>query len=215
MTCHIQLKDLALTYRWRDFKKEIFRDLDLCIPKGAFVTISGANGSGKSSLIKLILGLETPSKGDVLINDVPVLPGHPTAVRDHEIAYLSQQIEDMFFSETVDEELNYGADPHRDFEIENRLGISALLHRRVETLSGGEKQSLALVQFMLCDAPILLLDEPSSYLDDERSAILKNYLKDAHAKGKTIIHITQYAAEGKWGTHHIDLDAESIKMVVL
>jgi len=68
MACHIKLDNLALTYRWKAFQKNIFQDLNLCIPHGAFVTIKGGNGSGKSSLIRLILGLAAPDAGEITIN---------------------------------------------------------------------------------------------------------------------------------------------------
>jgi len=212
MACHIQLKDLALTYRWRNFKKDIFVDLNLCIPKGSFTTIVGHNGSGKSSLIKLILGLEAPQHGEIRINNELVHPGFPEAVKRNGIAYLSQQIEDVFFSETVIEELNYEGDQDNRAHILSEVGLSDLLHREVESLSGGEKQSLAIAQFILRDAPVLILDEPSSYLDQERAIILKNYLADSHAGGKTILHVTQFAGEREWGTHLIDLNTDPIEV---
>ncbi len=65
---------------------------------------------------------------------------------------------------------------------------------------------MALAQFMVQQAPLLILDEPSSYLDQGRATLLKNYLLKAQSKGKTILHVTQYPAEISWGTHVIDLD---------
>ncbi len=213
MRCHIQVKNLALTYRWKSFQKTIFEGLNLCIPPGVFVTLIGSNGSGKSSLIKLILGLETPQSGEIMINDERVRFGYPEALRKNQIAYLSQQIEDLFFSETVAEELNYAGDHLSDPEFRDiiqSLGLTALMDRNVESLSGGERQSLALAQFMTQDAPLLILDEPSSYLDLGKAELLKEFLAKAHLSGKTILHITQFNSEKKWGTHAIDLDETDV-----
>jgi ABC-type multidrug transport system ATPase subunit len=218
MQCHIQVKNLALTYRWKSFQKTIYEDLNLCIPKGAFVTIFGSNGSGKSSLIKLILGLETPQSGEVLINDQPVRFGYPEALKHNRISYLSQQIEDLFFSETVGEELQYQGSniTAPDFqEIILSLGLESFLNRKVESLSGGEKQALALAQFMSQDAPLLLLDEPSSYLDQGKAALLKEFLLKANRSGKTILHVTQFDSELDWGSHKIDLDNPTVELAVL
>ncbi|MBT5314421.1 MAG: ABC transporter ATP-binding protein [Candidatus Marinimicrobia bacterium] len=218
MTCHIQVNNLALSYRWKEFKKYIFADLNLCIPTGVFVTLVGGNGSGKSSLVKLIMGLATPQIGEVLINDESVRPGYPDAVRQNRIAYLSQQIEDLFFSETVAEELNYHRTALADLatrQIIESLGLETFLDRRVESLSGGERQSLALAQFMMQDAPLLILDEPSSYLDQGKATILKSFLEESHKKGKTILHVTQFDSEIKWGTHVIDLDEPKVKLASL
>ena len=218
MQCHIQVKNLALTFRWKVFQKNIFQDLNLCIPSGTYVTLIGGNGSGKSSLVKLILGLVTPQSGEVLLNDKIVRSGYPEAVKTNQISYLSQQIEDLFFSETVAEELSYQmdnlSDPHIQ-DIIQTLGLDLLMERSVESLSGGERQSLALAQFMLLDAPLLILDEPSSYLDQSKASVLKAFLEKAHQAGKTILHVTQFASELKWGTHVIDLDAPTVSLAAL
>lgn len=218
MQCHIQIKNLALAYRWKSFQKSIFEDLNLCIPTGAFVTIFGSNGSGKSSLVKLILGLETPQTGTVLINTEKVKFGYPEALKKSDVSYLSQQIEDLFFSDTVAEELLYDANQSHDpefSEISQALGLEILMDRHIESLSGGERQALALAQFMTKDAPLLILDEPSSYLDQGKAALLRTFLKKAHQSGKTILHITQFASECKWGSHSIDLDNPIISIAAL
>ena len=208
MDCHIQVRDLALSYRWKTFTKTIFKNLNLCIERGSFITITGGNGSGKSSLIKLILGLVQPEAGELLLEGIPVRAGFPEAVRKHQIAYLAQQIEDLFFANTVREELAYATEIplKRQEQYLGELGLDQFMDRTIESLSGGERQGLALAQFMTHDAPLLLLDEPSSYLDQSRASRLQEFLTQAHNSGKTILHVTQYAQEVKWGTHLIDLD---------
>ncbi|MBC8375499.1 MAG: ABC transporter ATP-binding protein [FCB group bacterium] len=218
MSCHIQVKNLALTYRWKTYQKVIFQDLNLCISSASFVTIIGGNGSGKSSLVKLILGLVKPDSGEVLLNDKIVRPGYPEAIKTNRLAYLTQQIEDLFFSETVAEELSYGGDGLGSpdmLDILQTLGLDTLMNRSVDSLSGGERQSLALAQFMLQDAPLLILDEPSSYLDQTKAALLKTFLVKAHQAGKTVIHVTQFTSELSWGTHVIDLDQSDVHLVAL
>ncbi|NQT63746.1 MAG: ABC transporter ATP-binding protein [Candidatus Marinimicrobia bacterium] len=218
MPCHIQVKNLALSYRWKAFQKTIFQDLNLCIPSGSFVTIIGGNGSGKSSLIKIILGLVKPESGEILLNDKIVRAGYPEAIKSKRIAYLTQQIEDLFFSESVAEELSYqddGLGKPDMLNILQTLGLNTLMNRSVESLSGGERQSLALAQFMLQDAPLLILDEPSSYLDQTKASILKAFLDKAHQAGKTVLHVTQFSSELTWGTHVIDLDQTKVHLAAL
>jgi len=217
MECHIRVRELSLSYRWKNYEKSIFNDLNLCIPQGSFTTIIGANGSGKSSLIKLMLGLISPKKGEIMIDGEVVDFGYPRSVREHSIAYLAQRIEELFYADTVLEELSYN---QITLNTENRqvfgtLGLDHLLDRVVDSLSGGEKQGLALAQFMMSPATLLLLDEPSSYLDGGRAAILKDYLDQAHKEGKTILHVSQYSAEIGWGTHFIDLSRLLPEVVVL
>ncbi|MCF6238617.1 MAG: energy-coupling factor ABC transporter ATP-binding protein [Candidatus Marinimicrobia bacterium] len=217
MPCHIRIKDLALSYCWKNYEKKIFQDLNLGIEQGSFVTITGGNGSGKSSLIKLILGLISPGKGTVELAGSPVKAGFPTAVRHHQIAYLAQQIEELFFAETVREELAYNTENQAgiaDLYL-TELGLTHLLDRTIESLSGGERQSVALAQFMTHEAPLLLLDEPSSYQDQHRANLLKKYLKDAQMAGKTVLHVSQYQAEIHWGSHFIDLDEDQPRLILL
>lgn len=215
MQCHIKVSDLALTYSWNTYQKTIFEDLNLCIPKGSFVTLIGGNGSGKSSLVKLILGLIKPDRGNVLIMNRKVRPGFPEDVRNGQIAYLSQQIEDLFFSETVAEELHYSfteAQDNTSAEFTRSLGLNQLMGRTVESLSGGERQSLALAQFVNTPASLFVMDEPSSYLDQARTALLKARLKQEHGAGKTILHVSQFEAELEWGTHVIDLNEHPVSL---
>lgn len=213
MACHIKLENLAFTYRWKAYQKHIFKDLTLCVTPGSFVTIVGGNGSGKSSLLRMILGLLAPDSGKIFLNGDIVRPGYPEAVRKNQIAYLSQQIEELFFSETVREEISYGSDTQNSSGVYSackKLGIDDLLDRKVENLSGGERQSLALAQFMDVDASLLILDEPSSYLDRGKADILREYLQVAHHSGKTILHVTQFEKEVAWGSHVIDLNLKDI-----
>jgi|GEM_PF-1827296 len=217
MDCPIQVRGLSLSYRWKNYEKSIFQDLNLCFPRGSFVTIQGGNGSGKSSLLKLILGLIYPQSGDVLIEGLPVNFGYPQAVREHTIAYLAQRIDQFFYADTVLEELSYNQIELNDENTKylHELGLDHLLERAMQNLSGGEKQGLALAQFMMSPASILILDEPSSYLDEERASILRQFLDEAHTKGKTIIYVTQYPLERDWGTHSLDLDSSNSEIVAL
>ena len=218
MTCHIELKHLALSFSWKTYPKQIFQDLNLCIDQGSYVTIIGANGSGKSSLVKLLLGLIPPDEGDVIIHGEPVKPGYPDGVRQGRLSYLSQQIEELFFADTVREELTHKQSITLEginIQYLESLGLSDHLERSIESLSGGERQALALAGFMGNRSDLLLLDEPSSYLDQDRAAVLKTYLHESQLAGKTILHVTQYPSEVQWGTHLIDLNQSDVKVVTL
>jgi len=214
---HIQVINLDLSFNWNSFSRNIFHNLNLEIEQGSFVSVTGGNGSGKSSLLKLILGLIAPEEGQVFVQGKAVLPGYPDAIQTNQLAYLAQQIEDLFLADTVIEELAYSPMPGKQEaqKILEDLGISVLLNRSIESLSGGERQALALAQFVIQDAPLLILDEPSSYLDQSRAAWLKTYLAQAHSEGKTILHVTQYPVELEWGTHIIDLDQEQPEVAKL
>ncbi len=213
----IEVHDLSLSYTWKHDSKLIFKDLNFSVGSGAFVTVVGGNGSGKSSLIKLILGLLKPDSGTILLNGKAVCPGYPTAVREGRVAYLAQQIEELFLADTVGDELLHGVDQSTESQqdVLNSLGLLSLLERPIETLSGGERQALALGQFISQEAPILILDEPSSYFDRDKAHVLHQHLVEAHTAGKTILHVTQYPAEVAWGSHVLDLNMDEPEVLSL
>jgi len=210
----IQFRQLTLNYRWESYVRSIFKDLDLCIPRGAFVSITGGNGSGKSSLLKLILGLVTPDAGEIIINGASIRPGYAEGMQENRIAYLAQRIETLFFGDTVEQELNFLSEEGAALakEILDRMELAQLRDRDIDTLSGGERQGIALVHFLASQAPLLILDEPSSYLDRQAANILELELKKVHEAGKTILHATQFDHEIRWGSHHLDLNDPSMEL---
>ena len=204
MARHIQMADITLSYHWRTYSKQIFQNLNLSIERGQFVSIIGSNGSGKSSLIKLLLGLARPDSGQIILEGEPVRYGFPSGVREGRIAYFSQEIQELFFGETVGEELAYARG--QDAGEPGIPGLDLTADRSIGTLSGGERQFLGLSEFMASTAPLLILDEPSSFLDLQHAHYLREFLLARHGRGSTILHVTQYPSEVNWGSHLIDLD---------
>ena len=211
----VQFRELSLNYRWESYARNIFTDLDLCVPRGSFVSITGSNGSGKSSFLKLIMGLTTPGAGEVIIDGQLLQHGYASSMKDKKVAYLAQRIENLFFGDTVDQELGYNesVDPARIDYLLDRLASKELKDREIATLSGGERQAIALVQFLSSTAPLLVLDEPSSYLDRSAAQVLREELESLHRSDRTIIHATQFMSEVGWGDHHLDLDSKEIELV--
>ncbi|MCF7905236.1 MAG: ATP-binding cassette domain-containing protein, partial [Candidatus Marinimicrobia bacterium] len=164
----------------------------------------------KSSLLKLIMGLIEPNSGAIIVGERQVRFGYVDGVKDGQIAYLAQQMDELFFGETVAQELSYQKEQltSEDHQLLEQLNMEHLLPRRIDTLSGGEKQGIALVQFLANSAPLLLLDEPSSYLDKQAAQVLRKALVRAHEQGRTIVHATQFKREVAWGSHVLDLDSQ-------
>ena len=149
----------------------IFDDTDFSINEGDKIGLIGVNGTGKSTLLKLVAGLETPDSGTIV-------RGRNLAIR-----YLSQN--PVFEKgETVLESIireNDGHDHVWDFESQaksmlNKLGITNH-HEVVDHLSGGQKKRVALASVLLSTADLLILDEPTNHLDSEMAEWLEDYLK--------------------------------------
>ena len=149
----------------------IFDDTDFSINEGDKIGIIGVNGTGKSTLLKLVAGLEEPDSGTIVRG------------RNLTIRYLSQN--PVFEKgETVLESIireNDGHDHVWDFESQaksmlNKLGITDH-HEVVDHLSGGQKKRVALASVLLSTADLLILDEPTNHLDSEMAEWLEDYLK--------------------------------------
>ncbi|AHF09704.1 MULTISPECIES: ABC transporter ATP-binding protein [Dehalobacter] len=163
----LALKNLSKTYIENGQSMEIFRDLNLTIESGSFVSLIGPSGSGKSTLCNLIAGIEKPDQGQILLDDQEItgMPGH--------VGYMFQK--DLLLPwRTLRENVTLGCDLRRqDKKISSVEAIKGLEHFGLldfadyypHQLSGGMKQRGALLRTILFGQPTLLLDEPFGALD--------------------------------------------------
>lgn len=144
------------------------------------LAVAGATGSGKTSLLKIIAGLITPTEGEVLFEGTRVKGPEEKLIAGHpQIAYLSQQFELLshYRVEEIAEMKNLlsKTDAETIYQV---CRIDHLLKRWTHQLSGGEKQRIALARLLIAAPKLLLLDEPYSNLDVIHKNILKNVIKD-------------------------------------
>ena len=155
---------------------------DLQIPEQGVTAIFGLSGSGKTSLINLVSGLTVPDEGFIRLNTrtlVDTETQQNVPAHQRKIGYVFQDAR-LFPHYTVKGNLRYGANnvSQADFDyIVELLGIGHLLKRYPLTLSGGEKQRVAIGRALLTDPDILLMDEPLSALDVPRKRELMGYLE--------------------------------------
>ena len=156
--------------------------VNLMVPNQGVTAIFGLSGSGKTSLINLVSGLTTPDEGFIRLNDrtlVDTETQENIPVHQRNIGYVFQDAR-LFPHYTVKGNLRYGAKnvSQADFDyIVELLGIQHLLKRYPLTLSGGEKQRVAIGRALLTDPDMLLMDEPLSALDMPRKRELMGYLE--------------------------------------
>jgi len=184
-----------VTYRYREDSEPVLRNLNLHLQPGESVCVMGANGSGKSTLAKILAGLIDVKQGRVRVE---IGDGCPMPV-----GILFQNPDNQIVSVTVEKEIAFALEnlgvPLAEMEARvtetlKRFSILHLRSRLTAELSGGEKQRVALAAVMVCRPPILVLDEPDSFLDESGKATLMEELQKLHQGNPSMIqiHITQY-----------------------
>ena len=191
-----------------DADKPLIEELTLKIRPGDKVVLLGANGCGKSSLLKLMNGLIFPESGQVSFDGVPLEKStlttrYPFARRfRQECVLLFQHPEAMLFNPTVREEIAYGPRQLGLADVETRiarwasaLGLTTLLDQAPFLLSGGQKQKVALASLLAVDPQLLLMDEPSASLDPATVGWLIDTLLDSEKTVVVSTHNLSLAAE--------------------
>jgi ABC-2 type transport system ATP-binding protein len=164
--------------------------LSVAIPKGTIYGLLGPNGAGKTSLIRMMVGILMPDQGQVYIFGQPFERRHLRA-----IGYLPEE-RGLYRTAKVGELLLYlgelkglsrSATQRKIVELAERLGIGALLHRRIEELSKGMEQKVQLLTALINDPQLLVLDEPFAGLDPLNSTLLMELLRELKRAGRTIL----------------------------
>ena len=176
-------------------EKMILEGISLSIKEGEHLTITGPSGSGKSSLLKLLAALVSPSSGQLFYQGQELGDLDPVAYR-REVSYCFQQ--PVLFGQTVRDNVAFPFeirqipfDQERVVTAWARLNLGPeFLEKPIKDLSGGEKQRVALVRNLLFEPKVLLLDEVSSRKEKKTKILLRTFLKDLHQEGVTLIEVT-------------------------
>lgn len=179
--------------------KEILHDISLNIPSGQMTALVGPSGSGKSTIAKLAAGFWDVKQGRITMGGCD-LRSIPLSQLYEQVAYVSQ--DNYLFDDTVRENIRMGRLSATDAEVEAAAyaagcdSFIADLEHGYDTrvggggahLSGGERQRIAIARAMLKDAPVILLDEATAYMDPENEALIQNAVNEL-VKNKTVIVI--------------------------
>ena len=165
----IAFQNVSFSY---DGDNPVVENLSFTIEKGETVGLIGANGAGKSTIMRLLLGLLS-GEGQITVGDLPMNRRNIPAIRQ-KVGFVLQDSDNQMFMPTVYEDMifgprNYGLGKEeaeqRVDEILSRLNLQALKHRYNHKISGGEKRMAAIAAILAMEPEVILMDEPSTALD--------------------------------------------------
>ena len=180
-------------------KMEILHGIDLEVNEGEIVAVLGPNGAGKTTLLNTIFGLTTIHAGEIRFRGQSIVGLKPYRIVRLGLGY-APQLNNVFPNMTVLENLQMGAylrgsDPDVEKDIEEVFQlfpeIARRKHQKARTLSGGERQMLAVARALMSRPKILLLDEPTTGLAPKAASILMKKIAEIRDKGVTILVVEQ------------------------
>jgi putative ABC transport system ATP-binding protein len=203
MSTILECKDLVKQYRQGETTVNALRGVDVVFNKGEFVSISGPSGSGKSTLLHIIGSLEQPTKGDVILDGVPLAQKSAQQLADlrlNRIGFVFQAynlIPVLSAAENVEfiQQLQ-GVDAKtrhaRSAELLERVGLQGLGDRKPGQLSGGQQQRVAVARALASHPAIILADEPTANLDSQNSDELLALMSQLNEESQVTIIVATH-----------------------
>ena len=197
----ITIKDLGRKYVIGAETIHALKSVSLTINKGEFVALMGPSGSGKSTLMNLLGCLDTPTKGEYILNGINVsqmTDSELAEVRNKEIGFVFQTFNLLPRSSAQDNvalPLIYAGvkkkerDTRSVLALEN-VGLGNRVHHKPNELSGGQRQRVAVARALINNPSIILADEPTGNLDTKTSYEIMDLFDQLHKKGNTIVMVT-------------------------
>ena len=184
----IELKGVSFVYQGNQSERPVLDDLNLQISRGERVGLIGPNGSGKTTLFHLLMGLLRPTQGEIVVFGKTRLQEKDFREVREKIGLLFQDADDQLFCPTVAEDvafgpLNLGKSQEEALEITRqvlkRLSLEEFENRLTYKLSGGEKRLISLATVLAMQPEVLVLDEPTTGLDEDTVEQLIHILRSS------------------------------------
>ncbi|HUO51828.1 MAG TPA: ABC transporter ATP-binding protein [Gemmatimonadaceae bacterium] len=212
----IKLEGIQKVFYTDEVETHALEDVHLEIKKGEYIAISGPSGCGKTTLLSLLGLLDTPTKGEYLLDGQPVAnldAAERARVRNRQIGFIFQAfnlIGDLTVYENVELPLTYrgmGAAERKERvnAALEKVGMSHRVKHYPAQLSGGQQQRVAVARAVAGDPAILLADEPTGNLDSTNGESVMELLRDLHRNGSTICMVTHDQRYAKHADREVDL----------
>ena len=218
----IEIKGLSKTYESGEECVLALTSLDLEIERGEFISVMGPSGSGKSTLLTILGGLNHPTEGDVVVDEIPIYKLPLERLADFRREYLGfifqsfQLIPYLTVMENVMLPLSITEKSNREQvkvaeEIIEKIGLKGKEKRLPDQLSGGEQERVAIARALVNSPPILLADEPTGNLDSKTGKEIMDLFRSLNEEGQTIVMITHNPENVSFSSRTIYLRDGTIK----
>jgi len=193
----LELKEVKKIYQQGKIKVPALRGVDLHVEEGEFTTIFGPSGSGKTTLLNMIGCLDTPTEGEIRLNDKKVSDLSRKALamtRRHNIGFVFQSYnlipvltayENVEFAIRLIDHTSALQIKEKVLKILDEVGLKGLENRRPNELSGGEKQRVAIARALVKEPKLVLADEPTANLDSKNAADVVDIMRKMNQELKT------------------------------
>ena len=210
------MKELRKSYESGDERVMALAEVNLNIERGEFVSVMGPSGSGKSTLLTILGGLNHPTQGNVLVDDISLykLPLEKLAdFRREYLGFIFQSfqlipyltvIENVMLPLSITDKSNQEQLQMAE-GILDKLGLRGKGNRLPDQLSGGEQERVAIARALVNSPPILLADEPTGNLDSKTGKEIMQLFKTLNEEGQTIIMVTHNSENADFSTRTVFL----------
>lgn len=215
---HVKVNNLSYSY---DGEHDAVSNVSFNIEKGSYTTIIGHNGSGKSTIAKLLVGLLEKKNGTIMIEDLELNQDNLIKIRN-KIGIVFQNPDNQFIGSTVRDDIAFGLENHcveqKDMdpiinEYAAKVNMTDFLDSEPTHLSGGQKQRVAIAGVLAMHPDIIIFDESTSMLDPQGKDEIKKFIYHLHEnKELTIISITHDIEEVSSSDHVIVMNDGKVVM---
>lgn len=198
----ICLRTVKKTYKTPTGDFDAIKNIDIDFNRGEFISIVGKSGSGKSTLLNMLTGIDRPTEGTVLVNNVDIHKLNESQIARWRginmgivfqfyqllpmLSLLENVMLPMDFSDSIPEEQRQD----RALSLLSQVGLAEYAHHLPHAVSGGQQQSAAIARALANDPPIMVADEPTGNLDSRAADVIFGIFDTLTLQGKTIVMVT-------------------------
>ncbi len=203
---HLSLRGLSKTFELGERTLTVLDDVSLQVDRGEFVAIVGPSGTGKSTLLNMIAGIDQPTRGEVWVGDTPVHPLDENALavwRGRQVGVVFQffqllpaltLLQNVILPMDFDARVPARVRADRAMALLERVGVADQADKRPGTVSGGQQQRAAIARALANDPPLIVADEPTGNLDTRTAEDVLRVFETLRDEARTIVMVTHAPA---------------------